>query len=118
MLKDRVLKTYYKNNPNWIIAISANGDIKEKEDMKKIKNINMTFVVLKANYYVEWIPIYGPITVIEKSENKEDNEDYIFNYNKGRGGWTQSACDRLELNNMFLEGKYEEIFKILEEFEL
>lgn len=122
--KDRVLKTYHKNNKNWIIALSA--DRKKLDEsytpLCPIEKINITFIVLKNDYYIEWIPNYGPITVIEKcekdffeSETIKAKKDYIFDYSKGRRNWAQLACERLGLNDLLLESKYDRIFELLEE---
>ena len=112
MLKDKVMKAWFDKEKGYGISISAKI-IDEKLEHR------ITFIVVKENQYVEWIPRYGPITIIEKSDNVEDEyrgEDYIFNFNKGRGNWTQIACDDLALDDAFVNGEYKYIFTSLQDY--
>ena len=119
-LKDRVIKALWKedNKYKYIIAISASKAEEKPYDEKFNLKTHMSFVLLeeKNKQYVEWIPNYGPISIIEESINKNDEyrkECYIFNYNKGRGNWSQLTCDNANLNDAFIDGDYEYIFNIM-----
>ena len=119
-LKDRVLKAVWKKDDKYkyIIAISASKAEDNPVDKKYNLKSNISFVLLdeQLNTYVEWIPNFGPISIIEKSTNKNDEyrkECYIFDYSKGRGNWSQLTCDNANLNDAFIDGNYDYIFNIM-----
>jgi hypothetical protein len=123
-MKDRVLKAIWKEDEGlrYIIAISAKEDT-NKEAFGSEFNIktNISFVLLdsKNKTYVEWFPQYGPISVIEESIDESDEhrqECYIFDFNKGRGNWSQSVCEEQNLNYAFSEGNYDHIFRVMRRF--
>ena len=63
--------------------------------------------------------IYGPVTLIEESTDENDEfrqADYIFDYSKGRGSWSQLYCDEHEFNKHFADGYYNYIFDSMMDF--
>jgi hypothetical protein len=121
-LKDRVLKAVWKEDDTYkyMIAISAREEKEPYDEMYNLES-RISFVLLdeKKRQYVEWIPKFGPMTIIEESTNENDEyrkEDYMFDFNKGRSGWSQLACDKNHLNEAFINGDYDKIFSVMEAF--
>jgi len=76
--------------------------------------------------FAEWEVTYGPITTItifDESHNFDDDKidkiggpvinNYFFEKTYGRGNWTQSSVDELELHNLVLNGEYDKLYQIL-----
>ena len=66
----------------------------------------------------EWEPDNGPITIIYKcpEENENAQKHWFYDYCTGYGHWSQCAVDEEGLPEAFLSGDYKHLFAVLEEW--
>jgi len=91
---------------NWFIAISGR-EVKEGNLCKA----TMSFLVVHETGLIEWEPNFGPITVVKKYENEEDNTSRHWYYGEPVcNDWTQLAVTERGFDQLFVEGDFEGIF--------
>ena len=103
--------------------MSISGHISETTGNECSPTISFEYV--SGDVLVEWEVANGPITVITKClESLQNDPDFgrsvrphhIFGWCTGYGNWTQYAVKERGLDKAFIEGNYDRIFNILEEY--
>lgn len=80
--------------------------------------INMSFFYGTKKGGVEWLPDFGPFTLITPVDGNhpEAKPHWFYKYYKGDSEWAQAIVDESQIVDYFLMGDYQRVFEILKNF--
>jgi len=104
----------FKDIKNAYVIISACKSDRNGNGIEK----RMSFFFDNGEVGAEWEPDHGPITVLYKCDKDHEaaTPHWFYEFTTGQGHWSQLAVDEESLSQHFLEGNYDRIFQVLNDW--
>lgn len=120
---EKVLKFPVEGIPNAYILVSFHRRSKKKDEliysMQQLCSYTVSFVYDAGRTAVEWEPRNGPISILQKADELNENSqvNYFYPYIYKRwGNWSQLSVDREGLPEALFRNDFIHIFRVLREW--
>jgi len=116
-IQKRIIK--YEYEPNCYVLVSGQKkDPKDHYGMFLVHSV-VSFLYDAGEYAAEWEVEYGPIQILHRCEEADENAKphYFYDFeNSPPGSWSQLAVEENELPQAFNAGDFRYIFNILKDW--